>query len=1290
MHPIRRHLFFALIMIVNSLTLFSQGYHVRLYTEDDGLPNLTVNDIVQDPSGRLWFATRTSIACYDGFSWKTYSGREGVPDYNYFRLKADGSGNIWAVHFRAHNPVIYFNGTSWQSLPLPPEFSTRAGASTISSVVLYAFQGNTILALGTRNQGVFVWKDRQWLRLYQKTGLNNNTINSMALFNNLLYIATEGGLVHVDLRDPASIQKAAIKLPNMSTLGLAVDEGNGLWILGDTWLGRYQNGRFSQLVDHLSHHFFKLYRFVVMQPVSEHELLFGDPYGMFRFDSRKAVVEKIGCRNGLNEDGAFSIFQDREKNLWFAGSRGVCKVANLPFDNFYSRDGLLENEVSAILEQKSGRLVFGHNSGFTFYDGRRFKKYKLSDSYYFRNLPPRVMDLKQDSQGNIWAAVSYAGILSITPAGRITRFGAQEGNEIHGSTLWIDRDDTIFAAGSRGLFQLMGQRFVPVQGSGKYLPQVRKLYRGRDGILYLATSNSGLWAVDQSGWRHFPCRDNETANSVFSLYQDKNDRLWVGTMAGLYFKGTTTIEKYQKGDLILNRAVYSINETPDQNMWFGTDYGIFRWNGHRLVNYTVQHGLAGYETNRAANINDRNGNIWIGTAQGLSRFKKDFSRHLIPPPLAELSYFKISGKRYSPQEITIIKPWKRNLEIHFNGLSFIDEKRILFQCKLEGYESEWSTQSGSHTRMVNYQNLAPGTYRFHLRVKNALDVWSEEAISADIVIPRPFYSTWWFYLAALLALLVFLSFTVKYLAKRKYAKTLEQKVIQGSARLKASEERYHTLFQESKDAIFFTKRGGRLLDINEAGLELLGFASKDEIMAINFSKDVFMDMGQRKQFLKDINQKSFVKDYELTLKRKDQSAIFVEITATSIRNAEGEMIGFRGIVRDITERKLLEHQLEQATKMEAIGALAGGVAHDLNNILSGLINYPELLLMKMPEDTPLKKYIIPIKETGNKAATIVQDLLTLARRMVIITGPVDINKIVADALDTPFYKKILKFHPGVKFEIDLAKSIWPIQGSESQLVRILLNLCSNGAEASPGGGCISISTRNQELEKRILAYERIEPGAYAVLSITDSGQPLTSQQAARIFEPFFTKKVLGRSGTGLGMAVVWAIVREHGGHITLQSDKRRGNKIELFFPTTAIRGTARKKISRRSSKKGRKEKILVVDDAEEQRKLATEILERSGFHATAVASGEQAVEFIKANEVDLVWLDMMMDPGMDGLETYQQIIRHRPGQKAIIVSGYSETPRVKQALKLGVGAYVKKPYTMEKITEIIHNQLDKA
>ena len=181
---------------------------------------------------------------------------------------------------------------------------------------------------------------------------------------------------------------------------------------------------------------------------------------------------------------------------------------------------------------------------------------------------------------------------------------------------------------------------------------------------------------------------------------------------------------------------------------------------------------------------------------------------------------------------------------------------------------------------------------------------------------------------------------------------------------------------------------------------------------------------------------------------------------------------------------------------------------------------------------------------------------------------------------------------------------------------------------------------------------------------------------------------MGRSGTGLGMAVVWAIMREHEGHITLHSQQGEGTTIELYFSAVEQDSTKTAKNTRKSAKPDRKETILVVDDAEEQRKLATEILQRSGYNTTAVASGEEAIKYIEQNQVDLIWLDMMMDPGIDGLETYQEIIKIHPNQKAIIVSGYSETPRVKKALKLGVSAYVKKPYSIETIIQVLRRELE--
>ncbi len=217
----------------------------------------------------------------------------------------------------------------------------------------------------------------------------------------------------------------------------------------------------------------------------------------------------------------------------------------------------------------------------------------------------------------------------------------------------------------------------------------------------------------------------------------------------------------------------------------------------------------------------------------------------------------------------------------------------------------------------------------------------------------------------------------------------------------------------------------------------------------------------------------------------------------------------------------METRLQNARKMAAVGALAGGVAHDLNNILNGLVSYPELLLMEIPEDNPIREGILLIQKSGKRAAAIVQDLLALARRGVVADEVVDLNRIVADFLKSPELKNLLSHHPGTHVEIDLDPDLSMIKGSPVHLAKTVMNLVSNAAEAMPDGGMITIAARNRRLDNPLKGCDDIRPGDYVALAVSDQGAGIDPADMERIFEPFYTKKMMGRSGTGLGMSVVW-------------------------------------------------------------------------------------------------------------------------------------------------------------------------
>ena len=398
---------------------------------------------------------------------------------------------------------------------------------------------------------------------------------------------------------------------------------------------------------------------------------------------------------------------------------------------------------------------------------------------------------------------------------------------------------------------------------------------------------------------------------------------------------------------------------------------------------------------------------------------------------------------------------------------------------------------------------------------------------------------------------------------------------------------------------------------------------------------------------------------------------------------------------EIRERQLaeqakqeLQQRLTRSQKMEALGLLAGGVAHDLNNVLSGMVSYPDLLLMDMPADHELRRPIETIRTSGQKASAIVQDLLTLARRGVVNPSVIDFNRsVIQEYLESPEHQKLLTFHPSVQVRPDLAPDLMNIKGSAVHLRKTLMNLVSNAAEAQPDGGEVVIKTRNQYADTPLKGYDHVQEGDYVVLEVADRGTGIEPQDLERIFEPFYTKKVMGRSGTGLGMAVVWGTVQDHNGYLNVSSTPGCGTVFTLYFPVTRESPPREPGRAPLADYLGAGETVLVVDDVAEQREIAVEILGRLNYQAHAVDCGEAAIQYLQQTPMDILVLDMIMEPGIDGLDTYARILEFAPCQKAVIASGFAENERVKKAQDLGAGVYIKKPYTIDKLGQAIHEEL---
>jgi PAS domain S-box-containing protein len=514
--------------------------------------------------------------------------------------------------------------------------------------------------------------------------------------------------------------------------------------------------------------------------------------------------------------------------------------------------------------------------------------------------------------------------------------------------------------------------------------------------------------------------------------------------------------------------------------------------------------------------------------------------------------------------------------------------------------------------------------------------------------------------------------------------------------LRESEERFRTIVENTHDGIVIVDDAYRFVYANSVMCQMVGYPF-EEIVGRDFRELVDGESVPfiAERYAKRQRGEEVPNRYEVDVTRKDGERRSVEIVSSVIEDSAGrprtlsQIADITGQKHAADEKQKMEARLQRAQKMEAIGTLAGGVAHDLNNILAGLVSYPELLLMELPQESPLRKPILTIQKAGERAAAIVQDLLTLARRGVAVTEVVNLNEIISAYLKSPEHENLAKNYPRILVKTRLEGNLLHVMGSPIHLAKTLMNLVTNAAEAMPEGGEVFVTTQNQYVDSPIKGYDHVKEGDYVILSVSDTGIGISREDMERIFEPFYTKKVMGRSGTGLGLAVVWGTVKDHEGYIDVESQVGKGATFTVYLPVTR----REKDVGRRQipieNLRGAGESILVVDDVEEQRRIARGILTLLGYAVVTVSSGEEAVEYMRTHSADLLLLDMIMDPGMDGLETYRRILEIHPGQKAVIVSGFSETGRVREAQRLGAGDYVRKPFLLERIGAAVRGELDR-
>ena len=1246
-------------------TAWAQRLQAHTYTELDGLPASRIRSVVQDTDGSMWFATRRGIAIYDGVTWEVHGRAEGLPSEDLRWLTLDDDGALWALCNAEDLLLARWSGERWESLPpiAVPVWSS-------SGFEVDSATGQVFVAT---NVGLFRFEGEQW----STAPVFSEPVLGLARMGRDLFIGSQAGLHRLPMDRPDGNPQVVLHERAEPVRGLQ-REDNRLWIVGEDRVGWTEGGVYHSLAEPID-----------LSPLAQSAIqIEGDRAGGVLFATWDAVgwltkqreVKWLSPETGLVARGASDIHCDREGNLWVVGARGVTKIVDRRFENLSSKSGLFDDEVTAVLERRSGEIVLGHEGGLTFLGSER-RTLDIGGGVG----DGRVMGLQEDDRGSLWVATSGLGLLEIEAAGK-KRWRRPLGGKgtlgcvlFDGEGLWI--------GSSSGLLRLRSpedakSEFEEVLLDGKG-PSIRRLELARDGSILVGTQTRGVFRLGVDGEeQHWSAREHRQ-RSVFSLHEKKDGVLWVGTEDGLMTVMDGELRPTQDPDPVIDHSIYFIEPTPQGTFWFGTDAGVVHWSDGEQNWYGPAQGLAGFETNRDAGCVDRKGQVWIGTDRGVSVYDPKHDRKTRPGPVVELVSIDAGEETVSlGSDQTEIEARGDSLAFRFRAISFVDENHVRFRYKLEGSDKQWIGPTRLSTRELRYARLPPGNYRFFIEAIDVNDRVSETASSPMVKIPVPVHQQPWLIAVEIVLGIGVLWILVARASSIRYAHRLEQEVERRSRQLARSQrelaadrERLSVAMSSITEGVAATDSEGRVFLWNAAAERLTGHEADNVIgyplrQALGASNDAELERMLDALLAGEIEHPD-----GLTVEIPEVERLF-EVSGAPLHggstNIQGAVIAFR----DITQRRAWERDVASEQRLEALGLLAGGIAHDFNNYLTVISGTLEIISRDTELSEALRKCIHLAEETLHRAVSLTQQLLTFSKGGAPICRPVSIEELVRETVDFTLSGSALST------EISISPDLRHARVDEGQIAEVLHNLLLNARQAMPEAGAIRIDLRNLDTAPRGLS-----EGHYVQISVTDQGKGISPEDQPHVFDPFFSRR---DGGTGLGLAVAHSVVQRHGGKIAVDSKVSCGTTFRIQLPATTERAPElQPQVPQTSGIRGQ---ILLMDDEPGIRRVLTTMLEHLGYEPVAVEEGKKAVElYRKALEARdpfvAVILDLTIRGGLGGLETLERLLEVDPDARVVATTGYSTEGVVGQHEKFGFKASLAKPFKLKKLAAVLDEVL---
>ncbi len=499
---------------------------------------------------------------------------------------------------------------------------------------------------------------------------------------------------------------------------------------------------------------------------------------------------------------------------------------------------------------------------------------------------------------------------------------------------------------------------------------------------------------------------------------------------------------------------------------------------------------------------------------------------------------------------------------------------------------------------------------------------------------------------------------------------------------------YRALVEHAGYGIYRATIDGRFLMVNPALVEMLGYDSEEDLMAVNVSFDVYADHELREVLVEENRVADRIEEFEAKWRTKDDRLVRVSLSGRLVRDFRGQLECYEMFAKDVSEQRALEEQLRHAQKMELVGQLTGGMAHDFNNLLTVILANAALIGSALPEDAEATRTDLgELEAAARRGGAMIKRLLSFSRKVQFPPKPVDLGELLQDLVAT--LRRLLPETIDIQVENDLA--LPQVQADPGAVEQIVVNLATNARDAMPHGGVLRLEARHARLDASHRAQHGWgNPGQYVRISATDSGVGMDREVRDKIFEPFFTTKEEGH-GTGLGMPMIYGLMKQHGGFVDVQSEPDRGTTVQVYFPATKHKVIPFVPAETSGSVTGGTETILVVEDEEPVRRAAKRVLERYGYHVLLAPDGEEGLQVFQNSQenVGLVISDVMM-PKMNGSELYRAVQGDHPASKFLFISGYNAEELKKTVNMDPTVPFMQKPWMPNELLTRVREVLDQA